>query len=123
MKKTIDRVVSLSIDEIDKAMDRHEVGIALNDLVIQMNENQSTMNQILLPPLYKMNKTCRIRKLIELRRSYFELDHEARSVLEAEARREFNNRYPDFALDSSIEDLISKKTYTKGLVRLLMKTV
>ena len=103
LKKTIDRAVSVSEDEIDKAMDRHEVGTALNDLVIQLNEIQSTTNQISLQPLYNMTKTCRIRKITELRRYYFELDNEARSVHEAEARREFNVRYPDFALDSSAE--------------------
>ena len=92
--KIINRAVSLSANELDKAMVLEEVGEELLKTVQLLNETYNVSPQIPVPMLSRLTKKLRIQDLILFRRLLFEKDRELESRLRKEAQEEFEKIYP-----------------------------
>ena len=92
--KIINRAVSLSANELDKAMVLEEVGEELLKTVQLLNETYNVSPQIPVPMLSSLTKKLRIQDLILFRRLLFEKDRELESRLRKEAQEEFEKIYP-----------------------------
>ena len=112
-QKSIDKFTSLDKDELDKSMDKDEVGVELNRVVHILTYTIVVPSMLKAPPITmnKMNKKERVKKLIELRRIYFKRDPTAKSKYESQVKVAFDVKYPQFTAQSRMYDLCSKKIY------------
>ena len=113
LKKMMDRVVSLSEEDLDRAMNKEEAGEELAVVLDALNFELSPPlpKLIPIPTLSQLNKSDRIEKLIEYWRMYFEKDKVVKSRLEQSARKEFEERYPAFTTESRLKGLHVEKIY------------
>ncbi|KAL7540626.1 hypothetical protein ACHAXR_010257 [Thalassiosira sp. AJA248-18] len=111
-KKTIDREISTSKDDLKAAFNKNEVGKKLQLLANELNEDIDDPDLAYVVRLNKLNKDDRIQKLIKMRKFYFRKDTSAMGRLEAAARKAFEEKYPSES--SGIvtgEVILAKKIY------------
>ena len=80
-------------------------------MIEMLNEHLHESQAVKQSALSKMNKKARIKRLIELRRFYFDLESEARKEAEQKARDAFDKEYPEFTNDEEIENLSKREIY------------
>ncbi|KAL7523896.1 hypothetical protein ACHAWF_001595 [Thalassiosira exigua] len=114
LKKQIDKVTSVSAEDLDDALNRDETGEQLLYVIDQLNFHMNPPIRTLIPSLSlsKMNKADRIVKLIELRQLYFTKDKEAKSKHEQRARSDFELKYPTISTSGGMNALLSEDIYS-----------
>ena len=126
LRISIDTVVSLVANDLDKVMDTHKAGEHLRFAVEKLNEMQrgnsankngdsddnsaSNTDDTFSVDVSKLNKGNRVKKLIELRKEYFKRDLQACTTLENDARTAFDKKYPSFSSDDD-NDWFESKLY------------
>ena len=109
LKRTIGREVSLVTSGLDDAMTTPVVGTKLLQVVDDLNKTLGELENPYVVKLGQMSKRDRIKKLIELRRIYFQSDPSSQSLLERSAREEIEKKYPSKVRDAISGDVLPKK--------------
>ena len=109
LNKSIIQATSVIEEELDKTLTKREAYKQLNRTIDELNLLTRTM---IIPPAFSsMKKDAAIRELKDHRRRYFKEDAGARDRIEADVRKQFEEKYPPFSDAEKPYDISSNPIY------------